>query len=340
MRTDAIPDLLLNDAPSPTSLLGFSRPLLLWYDTHKRDLPWRRRPDAYAIWISEIMLQQTRVAAVIGYYERFLTRFPELRSLALAEESEVLTYWSGLGYYRRARMMHRAAQSVVAEHAGEFPRAAEALQRLPGIGRYTAAAIASIAFQQPIGVVDGNVERVLSRLTGTLLNKEQCWGLVPSLMAPSEDRPGDFNQAMMELGATLCTPKSPQCLLCPVSEMCRTRGEHETAPRSPRRTALLQYLLRIRQSSVLLRLRPASERLMPSMWELPSIGATNADPSYRLRHSITDTDYRVLVFTRGRRSPKDGSKWLPISSLAQLPLTGISRKIFVKAHILKPERSS
>ncbi|MEO8725731.1 MAG: A/G-specific adenine glycosylase [Acidobacteriaceae bacterium] len=305
--------------------------LLNWYDGHKRDLPWRRTSDAYAIWISEIMLQQTRVAAVIGYYERFLTRFPGVYALSNAHEDEVLAQWSGLGYYRRARMMHQAAKQIVAQHGGIFPHNEESLRALPGIGRYTAAAIASIAFNRPVGVVDGNVERVLTRLAGISLTRQQCWARVAALL--DVNRPGDFNQAMMEMGATLCTPKSPQCLLCPLRSFCRTRGEHQTIKLSPRSTAVIYCLLRQKAHAVLLTRRAASERLMPSMWELPSLAPQDGDPIYHLRHSITNTDYQVFVFGGGKRTGR-GGQWASVASLPALPLTGLSRKILRKANIL------
>jgi A/G-specific adenine glycosylase len=212
-----------NPAPLPTSAAPFRRALLAWYDANRRDLPWRRTSDPYAIWLSEIMLQQTRVAAVLDHYRIFLERFPNISSLAAASEDSVLAAWSGLGYYRRARMLHKCAAEVVDQHSGNFPHTAEALLALPGIGRYTAAAVASIAFQQPVAVVDGNVERILDRLTGRTLLPTQCWRHAQQLLAPS--RPGDFNQALMELGATVCLPRQPRCLICPVRKYCTTRGE-------------------------------------------------------------------------------------------------------------------
>src|SRR5580658_11188869 len=183
----------------------FHRSLLSWYDQHRRDLPWRKTRDPYAIWLSEIMLQQTRVAAVLDHYRIFLERFPNVQALAAASEEAVLAAWSGLGYYRRARMLHRCARQIVEQHGACFPRSSESLLALPGIGRYTAAAIASIAFAEPVAVVDGNVERVLQRLIGTKSNgiestgikltTRQIWQDAQALLADS--RPGDFNQAMM-----------------------------------------------------------------------------------------------------------------------------------------------
>ena len=211
-------------------VLRFRAHLLAWYDTNARDLPWRKDRDPYRVWVSEIMLQQTRVAAVIEHYHEFLRRFPTVQKLAAAREASVLAAWSGLGYYRRARMLHAAAKMVAKELGGQFPATAAALRDLPGIGRYTAAAIASIAFGEPAAVVDGNVERVLDRFCGETMSDEQTWHTAGQLLDPK--RPGDFNQAMMELGATVCTPRAPSCLACPIVELCATRGERASAAKS------------------------------------------------------------------------------------------------------------
>lgn len=225
-------------------LAQFRKQLLGWFRQFRRDLPWRRTKDPYHIWLSEIMLQQTRVAAVIPYYERFLKRFPKIQLLAVAPENEVLRMWSGLGYYGRARNLQKAAQQVVARHGGQFPTNLEEVLALPGIGRYTAPAILSIAFGHKLAVLDGNVARVLARLGAVrgYVRESSLWQSLQetanSLLDP--ESPGDWNQAMMELGATLCTPKSPQCLICPVAQSCEgrklgiaeslpeTRKKHET----------------------------------------------------------------------------------------------------------------
>src|SRR6266850_185110 len=226
---------LTESSPLGKDLSGLRRALLRWYDQNRRDLPWRRTRDPYRIWLSEIMLQQTRVAAVLEHYRVFLERFPNVRTLAAASESAVLAAWSGLGYYRRARMLRLCAQQVMSEHRGDFPKTSEALQALPGIGRYTAAAIASIAFAEPVAVVDGNVERVLQRLAGRSLASKDMWQRAQSLL--SESRPADFNQAMMELGAMVCTPRQPKCGACPVRKGCATKGEspRTTPPQSQSR---------------------------------------------------------------------------------------------------------
>src|SRR6266850_5959511 len=211
---------------------AFARSLLHWYDAHQRQLPWRGERDPYRIWISDVMLQQTRVAVVVERYRRFLMRFPTIEKLARGRLADVLSAWSGLGYYRRARGLHAAAKIVVRESNGELPNTSERLRMLPGIGRYTAAAIASIAFGEPVAVVDGNVERVLARLSGERLPDERLWAVASDLLV--RERSGDFNQAIMELGATVCTPRAPVCLTCPVVEMCSTRGELEGSAKAAR----------------------------------------------------------------------------------------------------------
>jgi A/G-specific adenine glycosylase len=217
------------------------RRLLDWYGRSRRDLPWRRVRDPYAIWVSEVMLQQTRVATVIPYYERFLARFPTLTALARAEESEVLAAWQGLGYYRRARALHRGARAVAADHGGSLPRDLEGLRAIPGIGPYTAGAIASIAFDTPAPVVDGNVTRVLCRLYALGGDpaknplRAELWRRAAQLVPAA--RASDFNQALMELGATVCTPRAPRCDECPLRRAClaRSHGSAEALPEKKRR---------------------------------------------------------------------------------------------------------
>ena len=208
-------------------LAAFRKQLLGWFRQYRRDLPWRRTNDPYPIWLSEIMLQQTRVAAVIPYYERFLERFPNVQALATAPQEEVLRLWSGLGYYSRARNLQRAAQEIVAKHGGVFPRTEKEALALPGIGSYTAAAILSIAYGAKHAVLDGNVARVLARIFAVRgdLRDAKRWQSLQQSADELLDRksPSDWNQAMMELGATLCTPRSPQCLLCPVARFCQAR---------------------------------------------------------------------------------------------------------------------
>lgn len=313
---------------------AFRKRLLTWFDAHARALPWREDRDPYRVWVSEIMLQQTRVQAVIEHYHEFLRRFPTVQKLAAARESSVLAAWSGLGYYRRARMMHRAARVIAKELSGNFPEKADDLRNLPGIGRYTAAAIASIAFNQPVAVVDGNVERVLQRALGRSLTEQETWDTAESLL--DHQRPGDFNQAMMELGATVCTPRSPTCLTCPILELCATRGELATAAKAARQHKReVHYALDYRAGKVLLVQRPKDATLMPGMWELPEIERPDngAKPALTVRHSITTTDYTVVVWQV--RPPRKGSA-IALRRVPKLAMTGLARKILVHAGLLAP----
>ena len=280
------------------------------------------------------MLQQTRVAAVIEHYQEFLRRFPTVEKLAAAREASVLAAWSGLGYYRRARMMHAAATVIVREHGGKFPGSEKGLRELPGIGRYTAAAIASIAFGEPVAVVDGNVERVLQRVAGWRLTGEELWNAANHFL--DTNQPGDFNQAMMELGATVCTPRTPACLTCPVIDLCATRGELPPAGKTaPQKKREIQYVLDIRDGEVFLVQRARDASLMPGMWELPEITNTNGGsrPAFTLRHSITVTDYAVRVW-RGAASSRKVGKWIPAARLGKVSLTGLARKILRRAAML------
>jgi A/G-specific adenine glycosylase len=305
----------------------FRRALLRWFDREQRVLPWRGTQDPYRIWLSEVMLQQTRVAAVEGYYQRFLRRFPDVTTLARARLTSVLAHWSGLGYYRRARYLHAAAKQIVGR--GSFPRTAVEWQELPGIGRYTAAAIASIAFKEPRAVVDGNVERVMRRMAP---ETRDVWSKAKSLI--STKRPGDFNQAVMELGATICLPREPSCLVCPASAWCATRGAGERAPKAARHKRTQTCLLSLSGDAVRLVQRAQSSRLMPGMWELPQMPANGHRPLLTLRHSITTTDYtvRVIAADASRPSaPGEQGAWVPLARAARLPLTGLTRKVLRSA---------
>jgi A/G-specific adenine glycosylase len=282
------------------------------------------------------MLQQTRVAAVIGHYQRFLERFPAVEALAAAQESSVLAAWSGLGYYRRARQLHAAAKEIVEVHAGRFPSTALAWRALPGVGRYTSAAVASIAYGERVAVVDGNVERVLERLLGRLLGRQQVWSVAEQLL--SRSRPGDFNQALMELGATVCLPAGPHCGRCPLLELCATQGELKGPARRQARTKHdIHYALAIRRGAVFFVQRPAHSSWMAGMWELPEVPgyAVDGRALITLRHSITVHDYRVQV----RHSPAPAGvagRWTARSQIHTLPLTGLTRKILRAAKILPP----
>ncbi len=271
--------------PSP----AFAAKLLAWYDESTTEMPWRGQRDPYRIWLSEVMLQQTRIAAAEGYYRRFLERFPTIESLAEATLDEVLKLWEGLGYYARARNLHRLAQVVVAEHGGQFPVSAEALQTLPGIGRYTAAAIASIAFGEAIAVLDGNVVRVLTRLIDLPEEisqpkvMEQLWALASKLL--SSKRPGDYNQALMDLGRMICTPRRPDCERCPVREFCLAaeRGTQELRPVKKPKAPLPEVraaaaVIRNEAGCLLLVQRP-EEGLLGGLWTLPG-GRCEPEESY------------------------------------------------------------
>ena len=353
---------------------NFRRVLLNWYDKNHRDLPWRKTRDPYRIWLSEIMLQQTRVAAVLEHYRLFLQRFPNIETLAAASESSVLAAWSGLGYYRRARMMRQCAQKIVADHQGEFPKTSQSLQSLPGIGRYTAAAIASIAFAEPVAVVDGNVERVLERLAGRNLAQKDFWQQAQSLL--DQSRSADFNQSMMELGALVCTPRQPKCNACPVKRWCATQGE---APRAAAAQSQSRkeawYTLDERDGHIRLVQRPAKSSMMAGMWELPQtfptarisqVGLTastkraaakrrkttahgasrGSAPEYEKapkgRKKASDALWRTFrhsITTTNytvhvNRGPVNKGKRIPLKKISQMPITGLTRKILKAAGII------
>lgn len=277
--------LTTTSLPNP----AFSASLLNWFDAYPTPMPWRGSRDPYRIWLSEVMLQQTRIAAVENYYARFLDRFPTVEALAAAPLDEVLKLWEGLGYYARARNLHRLAQQIVTEHAGQFPSSAEALQQLPGIGRYTAAAIASIAFDQAVAVLDGNVVRVLSRLIDLAEEvtqprvEQQLWALAESLLPAM--RPGDYNQALMDLGRTICTPRDPACRHCPVQRFCLAfaRGTQHLRPVKKQKAPLpliraAAAVIRDAEGRVLLVQRPA-KGLLGGLWTLPG-GRCEAEETY------------------------------------------------------------
>ena len=304
---------------------AFRKALAPWFREHARDLPWRGIRNPYATWLSEIMLQQTRVATVIERYAQFLHVFPTIAALAAAPEDSVLALWSGLGYYRRARLLHRGAQFVQRELNGELPRTSAELRTLPGVGEYTAAAIASIAFGESVAVLDGNVERVLLRLLGRREDKSAAGRAhllrtANDLIPPTPTRrgqsnpAGDHNQAMMELGATICLPKAPLCLHCPIIAFCKTRGEHPTPARKQLLSRRIAYLLATRKhgtvTEILLERRPAEASLMPGMLELPPLPLTaieGMEPIFRLRHGITNTNYYVEIFAEPAESQIDSA---------------------------------
>jgi len=276
----------------------FSRKLLAWYARHQRRLPWRGAPDPYHVWVSEIMLQQTQVETVIPYYQRWLARFPTISALAEAPLQDVLAAWEGLGYYSRARNLHRAAQRVATELGGRLPREPAELLKLPGIGRYTAGAIASIAFGADAAVLDGNVKRVLARAfdfrsdVKSPAGIKALWALAESLVPPG--RAGDYNQALMDLGATVCTSRAPACATCPVRSMCVARRlgvqlqRPITHPRPARPERVFAAGVVRKAGQVLLVQRPADE-LLGGLWAFPSVECPPpAELGHALRQALRD----------------------------------------------------
>jgi A/G-specific adenine glycosylase len=350
-------DFMTKLESSPEKIQKIRLQLLKWYAQNQRDLPWRQTPDPYAVWVSEIMLQQTRVAVVIERYQAFLQRFPTLVSLALAPEEEVLALWSGLGYYRRARMLHKAAQFVADSFQGHLPTTSEALRLLPGIGAYTAAAIASISHGEPIAVIDGNVERVLCRLSGWEAGsrsggaalRHKIEALAAKLVDPLHS--GNFNQAMMELGALVCLPRNPKCLECPITVECKTHGEHKTPPRPRMLSREVAYALSVRPGArtgkthqeVLLEQRSAAQTVMPGLWELPMLQdplVPEEDLRMTVRHAIMQVNYYVRIRTvceeeiAATTVPGGERRWVPLGEAAGMALTGLTRKVLTRAHLL------
>lgn len=335
--------------------------LLGWYQRAKRDLPWRRTRDPYRIWLSEVMLQQTRVESVIPYYERFLTAFPSVSSLAAAPLDAVLKCWEGLGYYARARNLHRAAQRIVDEYGGRVPLSAAQLAQLPGIGRYTAAAIASIAADEPAAALDGNIKRVLARLfcvdapiDGPATVRE-LWRLADQCLA--REAPGDWNQALMELGATVCTPRVPQCGGCPLRRHCAAAeaGVQQFLPRKQRRRTLPIKRVAVgvvRGESGMFVVRRPERGLLGGLWGFPSAAIAQAAEApaalraalretYALRavefrlvaeveHVFTHFKLRAQVFeatARGLAPQSAAARWADAAQLRTLALPRVDRKI-------------
>jgi A/G-specific adenine glycosylase len=332
--------------------------LLTWYRDHKRSLPWRDHADPYAVWVSEIMLQQTRVETVIPYFERWMERFPTIKALAGASEQDVLSLWEGLGYYSRARNLHKAAKIVLEDHRGRLPRDPDVLETLPGIGRYTVGAIASMAFGLDAPTLDGNLRRVFARLFDVSepadgpAGEKILWGLAARHLP--KGRAGDYNQALMDLGATICLPKNPLCLICPLMEMCKARqlGIQAERPVLKPRKATPHYVqaaaVIVRRGRVLLARRP-SDGLLGGLWEFPN-GRVDGDPAaglaqalrtaYRLkvrrkealglvRHAYTHFKVTVhafraeLVSVPGRRN----LKWVKLGELEDYPMGKVDRQI-------------
>lgn len=359
---------------SPREQKDFQRRLLKWFRAHRRELPWRSSRDSHRVWIAEIMLQQTRIAAVLPYYQRFLENFPSVQALARAPQDKVLKLWSGLGYYSRARNLHRAAKEIAGRHKGEFPRTLDQALALPGIGRYTAAAVLSIAYNEPFAVLDGNVARVLARLNairGDLrapVRWRQLSDLGQSLLA--SEAPGDWNQALMELGEVTCTPQAPRCGGCPVSRFCRARAlgltDQIPAPRRKRAPVKIQIAAAIlhdpRGRTILLRDPGVHDDVLFSrMWQFPAVqvardaeselsvhvrevlqlnGAHLAlQPLPAARHGVTYRNITLLPFLAhvDQLPDRPRTRVIALSRLAQrdgqaqLPVSSATRKIATAA---------
>jgi A/G-specific adenine glycosylase len=337
---------------------ALGRALLAWYERNRRDLPWRRTKDAYRIWVSEVMLQQTTVKTVLPYYEAFLARFPTVAALAAAREEEVLAAWSGLGYYHRARSLHRAARHLAETHGGRFPRALDAALAVPGIGLYTASAILSIAYGKALPVVDGNVRRVLARLLalrGPEYRRDgPFYNRAEELL--DRERPGDWNQALMELGATVCVPRKPACPACPLRRQClaRAQGIVEELPEGRARRATVAVTVAAalveRDGRVLLVRRPEGP-LLGRIWELPqtsleSRGLPDLERELLERHGLRIVPGPLVVRARhaitfrritleGYRSrltrlPADDPerlRWVAPDAIGSLPVSSATRKL-------------
>lgn len=306
--------------------------LLLWYMANRRDLPWRRTRDPYAIWISEVMLQQTTVSTVTPRWHRFLVRFPDVAALAAAPESDVLAEWSGLGYYSRARNLHAAARRIVEQHHGVMPAKFETLLTLPGMGRYTAAAVASIAFQQPVALVDANVERVLARLEALAVDprstagKRSLWEIAQRDL--NHERPGDWNQALMELGATVCLPREPRCDQCPLAMQCRARelGDPHAYPRKapkPPMQSVGEAAAVILDADRVLVLQRPPRGSFAGMWEVPRTTIAAGE-------SPADAATRALEQSTGMLAT-------PIRTLTTINHTVMRQRINLSVLLLQPE---
>ena len=322
----------------PLPVRAIRRRLLAWYQQHQRDLPWRRTRDPYRIWVSEIMLQQTRVAAAIPYYGRFLERFPNVHALASASEQDLLAAWAGLGYYARARNLQKAAKEILG--LGAFPRDYASIRELAGIGDYTASAVASIAFGLKHAALDGNAIRVLTRLTAeaghvdSTAVRARLRGVADRLI--DSKRPGEFNQAVMELGATICLPKQPRCAECPLSDLCAARQfgrERELPVKFARSAPLLvekQLLVIEKARSILAWQRAADSPRLANFWELPQPehlpGAILGPKIAVFRHTIVNTNYTFHVHKASDGRIPKGFRWLPAEKLNTVPLSTTARK--------------
>ncbi len=326
-----------------TPLKSISRPLLTWYARAKRDLPWRRSsPDPYSVWVSEIMLQQTQVERVREFFRRFMQRFPTVHDLAAAREPTVLKHWEGLGYYRRARQLHAAAKQIVTAHGGEFPRTVEGLRSLPGIGRYTAGAIGSIAFGLATPIVEANSRRVIARLVGHAApldgpgGDEPIWEIAAGLVPARH--PGRFNQALMDLGAMICTPNRPLCSHCPLANVCVAHRTNRVAaiPAPAKR----RHVKQMRETAAVVRYRDSVlvERRGPGewwegLWDFPRVGNATARRgrrlglvTYTVTHHRIECTVREQIATQ-RTPPTPAQRWVKVTSLDALAMTSPGRRI-------------
>jgi A/G-specific adenine glycosylase len=356
----------MKSLPTGRVLKQFQSRLLAWFRQHQRDLPWRSSRDPYRIWVAEIMLQQTRIAAVTPYYDRFLQRFPTVESLASASQQEVLKLWSGLGYYSRARNLHLAAKEIVAKHNGKFPRMREAALELPGIGAYTAAAVLSIAYDVPLAVLDGNVARVLARVNAIRgdLRAPRTWRELSETadLLLARESASDWNQALMELGEVICTPKSPRCLVCPIVHSCQAYAQGVTneipAPRTKRASVsqrIAAVILLDPQGRTLLVKDPGAhdDVLFSRMWQFPAIQVSR-DAKSELekyfaeifaikkitledlppaRHGVTFRSITLLPFlARVAKLPRlPRSRIIPLKNLGKVPVSSATKKLAAAA---------
>ncbi len=337
-----MPNVMKENTPCQ-NLSPIREALLFWYDQHARDLPWRQEQDPYRIWLSEIMLQQTRVETVIPYYKRFLASYPDAAALSAAKEEEVLKLWEGLGYYARARNFHGAIQEVQSRYGGLVPSEPREFRRLPGVGDYTAAAVMSIAFGIPLAAVDGNVKRVVSRLFG-LQGDLQKQAAVKEIKQQAADlldikRPGDFNQALMDLGATICTPPNPSCSDCPLKSYClalRFDTANAIPPKKSQKPLPLVEItavIIVQQEKCLIRQRPR-DGLLGGLWELPTLGpdtlsaaqVTLEEELAVLHHQFSHLLWKVSVFKgnlSGEPPAKAPWRWVTAAELITLPFPAV-----------------
>ncbi|MCS7079905.1 MAG: A/G-specific adenine glycosylase [Chloracidobacterium sp.] len=346
--------------------------LLAWFDQHRRDLPWRTTTDPYRLWVAETLTQQTQAARAAAYYARFIKRFPTVESLAAADPAEVLKQWEGLGYYQRARRLHEAARLICVERGGALPRAAAEWRTLPGVGDYTAAAVASMAFGEPVAAIDGNVRRVVARLAATAIGDDHArqqtvvWTTAQALAAG--ERPGDVNQALMELGATVCRPRRPRCDACPLSNACDARQAGLTALyplRSPRKARPVRpfVCLLVQCADRRLVVRRATTKLLGGLWEFPTIACLDGEadqaaaerclrelgltaqrmqPGLTLTHDFTHFRQTLQIFLVEVEAPCDvtgvEAQWATHKTLDELPLTQVARRLAARESLGRNER--